>query len=75
MELISLERDLEKGKIDHPPGGTKDVADALAGVVRGLSGRTILWAEHGISLRQIPASITQLVIKTNSRAGREAMIE
>lgn len=75
MEMVSLERDLEKGKIDHPPGGTKDVADALAGVVRGLSGRTILWAEHGISLRQIPASITQLVIKTNSRAGREAMIE
>ena len=32
-ELISLERDVEKKKIDHPPKGSKDVADSLAGAV------------------------------------------
>ena len=31
-ELSSLERDARSGKIDHPPGGSKDVADAVAGV-------------------------------------------
>lgn len=31
-ELIKLEKNEEKGKVDHPAGGSKDVADALAGV-------------------------------------------
>jgi len=29
-ELRTLQRDLRTGKIDHPPGGSKDVSDALA---------------------------------------------
>lgn len=32
-ELLSLERDLKKNKVDHPPKGSKDVADSLAGAV------------------------------------------
>ena len=32
-ELSELERDLEKKKIDHPPKGSKDCADGLAGAV------------------------------------------
>ena len=32
-ELRDLERDPEKDKIDHPSGGSKDVSDAIAGVV------------------------------------------
>ncbi len=32
-ELLELEFDDVKGKVDHPPGGSKDVADAVAGVV------------------------------------------
>ena len=32
-ELKGLERNKKKGKIDHRPKGSKDVADGLAGVI------------------------------------------
>ena len=32
-ELIHLQRDANTGKIDHPAGGSKDVADSFAGAV------------------------------------------
>lgn len=32
-ELIDLERNINTGKVDHPSGGRKDMADALAGSV------------------------------------------
>jgi hypothetical protein len=35
-ELRALEYDRVRGKVDHPVAGTKDVADAVAGVVYGL---------------------------------------
>jgi hypothetical protein len=35
-ELRALEYDRVRGKVDHPIAGTKDVADAVAGVVYGL---------------------------------------
>lgn len=35
-ELKALEYDRVKGKVDHPAAGTKDVSDAVAGVVAGL---------------------------------------
>jgi hypothetical protein len=49
-ELYSLERDLRTGKIDHPPGGSKDVADAFAGVVYGLTMRRETWGIHGVPI-------------------------
>jgi len=58
-ELLGLERDLKKGKIDHPPRGSKDISDALAGVVFGLSQKTRIWVEHGINPRDIPRSILE----------------
>jgi len=48
MELARLERTLT-GKIDHPPNFTKDVADALAGVVYGLTMQNYIWAAFGQS--------------------------
>ena len=36
-ELRKLERDARTGKVDHPKNGRKDVADAFAGVIYGLS--------------------------------------
>jgi hypothetical protein len=56
-ELISLERDPATAKIDHPPKGSKDVADAIAGVVYGLTMRREIWVAHGIALTEIPDSI------------------
>ena len=48
-ELNRLELDTKKGKVDHPPGGSKDLADALAGVVFRLSNLPKAWREHGVS--------------------------
>lgn len=58
-ELTNLELDETKDKIDHPPNGTKDCADALAGVVYGLSIRREIWARHRIDPRDIKKFIEQ----------------
>lgn len=51
-ELLGLEFNSEKQRVDHPPSGSKDIADALAGVVWGLSTRTEIMVQHGVPLRQ-----------------------
>jgi hypothetical protein len=56
-EMISLEIDTKKNKIDHPPNGSKDVADSIAGVVAGLTMRREIWNRHGISTAKIPQTI------------------
>lgn len=47
-ELVQLQFDVRRQKIDHPTKGSKDIADALAGVVEGLSNRMEARAEHGV---------------------------
>jgi hypothetical protein len=59
-ELLSLERDLKRGKIDHPPNGSKDVADALAGVVYGITMRRETWHQHRV---QISVALTNYIRK------------
>jgi hypothetical protein len=49
-ECLSLEKDVKTGKIDHPPSGSKDCSDALAGVAYGLTTRREIWAAHRIPL-------------------------
>ena len=49
LELVSLERDEKTGKVDHTPHSTKDLADALAGVVFELSRRWEVWNQHGVN--------------------------
>jgi len=58
-ELLALEMDHERGKVDHPsaPGASKDVADCLAAVVHGLSRRRETWARHGVPLSAIPIAL------------------
>jgi hypothetical protein len=41
IELKGLERNKKKGKVDHRPHGSKDVADGLAGVVYNCETRVI----------------------------------
>ncbi len=67
-ELLGLERDLKKGKIDHPPRGSKDISDALAGVVFGLSQKIRIWVAHGINPRDIPRSIMEAGMAHKVRA-------
>ena len=56
-ELISLERDREKGKIDHPPNGSKDVSDALAAVIFRLTIARQIWAEHDEAMYRAPDEV------------------
>jgi hypothetical protein len=49
-ELVRLERDPRSGRIDHPPNFSKDCADAMAGVVFGLSYRRESWVRHGVPM-------------------------
>lgn len=56
-ELLGLERDMKKGKIDHPPRGSKDIADSLAGVVYGLTQKIRIWVDAGYSPMDVPRSV------------------
>ena len=47
-ELLALELDPKTGRVDHPVRGSKDCADALAGVVFGLSMSLDVWHQHGV---------------------------
>ena len=51
-EIVRLERDPQSGKIDHPPNFSKDCADAVAGVVYGLTYRREIWARHGVPVNR-----------------------
>ena len=59
-ELCSLEFNSKKLKIDHPPAGSKDVCDAMAGVIWGLTMRREIWTRHEVSLVHMPASLANL---------------
>ncbi|MGW8177555.1 MAG: hypothetical protein ACWGQW_02000, partial [bacterium] len=61
QELVSLEWDVKKGKIDHPPGGSKDVADAIAGVAFGLTSRREVWLRHNINPSVMPMSLAEVM--------------
>jgi hypothetical protein len=56
-EMITLEIDPKKNKIDHPPNGSKDVSDAMAGVIFGLTMRREVWVSHQVPTHRIPQSL------------------
>ena len=64
-EIIRLERDPKTGKVDHPADGSKDVADAMAGVTYGLTMRRELWLRHGIPITKVPSYL----LKGQDKAG------
>ena len=47
-EIAQLEQDERTGKIDHPPNGSKDCADSMAGVAYGLVTRREIWNRHNV---------------------------
>ena len=53
-ELSTLELNPENQKVDHRPSGSKDLADAIAGVTYGLARRREVWSKHGVSMRNRP---------------------
>ena len=66
-ELTSLEVIAKKGKIDHPPKGSKDVSDAIAGVVYGLTMRREIWLMHGANTSQR----LRTMIETSKKIARD----
>jgi len=62
-EILMLEKDAKTGRVDHPPGGSKDLSDALAGVVHGLTMRRELWGLYRIPVLMIPQSVYASVDK------------
>ena len=58
-EILRLERDEKKDKVDHRVNESKDVADSLAGVVQGLTRRMEIWHRWKVPTREIPQSIMQ----------------
>lgn len=61
-EIASLEIDQKKFKVDHSPKGSKDVSDAMAGVVFGLTMRRETWARHRISPYDIPGHVRAVAL-------------
>ena len=57
--MITLEIDTKKNKIDHPPQGSKDVSDSMAGVAVGLTMRREIWLRHQVPTQRIPKSLTE----------------
>lgn len=64
-ELATIEKDVKKNKIDHPANSSKDVSDALAGVVYGLTTRREIWSMHHVPLTHIPQSVKDAIKKDN----------
>ena len=52
-----LEKDVKTGRVDHPPGASKDLSDALAGITFGLTMRRELWGLYRIPVLMIPQSV------------------
>ena len=64
-ELLTLERDFGKNKIDHNAHGSKDLADALAGVVYGLTMRKEVWLSHGVNPVTSPSVAAEMKNKVD----------
>jgi hypothetical protein len=65
-EITRLEWDAIHKRVDHPPRGSKDVADAMAGVAFGLTTRKATWARHGVA-SMIPPTLRGMVAKHEAK--------
>lgn len=70
-EIARLEIEQKKFKVDHPDGGSKDVSDAMAGCIFGLTMRRETWARHGISPFEIPESIKTVAVRVKDNMQAE----
>lgn len=70
IELARIEINVKKRKIDHPPNGSKDLSDAIAGVVFGLTTQREVWVDHDISTQRMPEHVAAAVaeIKTEKNS-------
>ena len=69
-EIVRLERNPQTGLIDHPPNFSKDCADAVAGVVFGLTNRREIWVRHGVPMRDIFQKIAGKIEEKDRKSER-----
>jgi hypothetical protein len=74
-EILMLEKNTKTGRVDHPPGGSKDCADALAGVAYGLTMRRELWGLYRIPVLMIPQSVYAATDKLTEKNDRQQEAE
>jgi hypothetical protein len=67
-EFIRLERDPQKGTIDHPAGFSKDCSDAMAGVVFGLTYRRETWHRFGIPMQGMLSKLAAKVADKDKKS-------
>jgi len=65
-EIVRLERDPKTGLIDHAPRFSKDCADAMAGVVHGLTMRREIWVRHNVPIHGAVEAIVSKLEKSPS---------
>jgi hypothetical protein len=71
QEIIRLERDPKTGLIDHARRFSKDCADAMAGVVYGLTYRRQSWVRHGVPMTR---AIEKIVVKMEQVDGSAVLV-
>ena len=69
-EIVRLERDPQSGLIDHPPNFSKDCADAVAGVVYGLTYRREIWVRHRAPISRSLIAMVQTIEEKERRIDR-----
>jgi hypothetical protein len=69
-EIVRLERDPHSGRIDHAPNFSKDCADAVAGVVYGLTYRREIWGRHGAPINQSLIAMIKTIEEKERRTDR-----
>ncbi len=58
--------------MDHPPHGSKDLADALAGVVYGLTMRCEVWWQHEVNPFEVAPGLVDSVKSRDGDIARSA---
>lgn len=64
-EFVRLEKDQKTGKVDHPPTGSKDCSDAVAGVVCGLTLSRSIWSAHGVRFSAAYSSLKEVHVESD----------
>lgn len=62
QELLALEFNVKKNKVDHTSQSSKDISDAIAGVVFGLSRRRATWARWNVNPNREARNLTKTIL-------------
>jgi hypothetical protein len=61
-----LEFKVKNNKVDHTSQSSKDISDALAGVVFGLSRRRVVWARWGVNPCREARNLTKTTLESHT---------